>query len=81
MVAFTTVGKKGTLAERSQPADAHRTMQEEIGGSGQEEIARKELVGNGCPYCEDGTLTDGRFKGDFAVLCPECDTPAYRTFL
>lgn len=57
-------------------------MQEEIRGrTRQEEIAQGELVGNTCPYCEEGTLADGRFKGDFAILCPECDTPAYRTFL
>ena len=57
-------------------------MQEEIGDqTRQEEIALGELAGSTCPYCEEGELTDGTFKGNFAVLCPECNTPAYRTFL
>lgn len=36
------------------------------------------LIGTACSYCDDGTLTDGTFKGDFAVLCDACGTPAYR---
>lgn len=57
-------------------------MQQETGEqTRQEEIAQESLLGQDCPYCEQGTLTDGRFKGDFAILCPNCDTPAYRTFL
>ena len=57
-------------------------MQEEINKQEQqEEIAKEKLTGRECPYCDRGTLTEGKFKGDFAILCSACETPAYRTFL
>lgn len=38
-----------------------------------------QLIGTACEFCEDGNLESGRFKGDLAVLCESCGTPAFRT--
>ncbi|WP_276253339.1 HVO_A0556 family zinc finger protein [Halomontanus rarus] len=32
------------------------------------------LEGDNCSFC-DGTLVQGRYKGNDAVVCSECDTP------
>lgn len=41
---------------------------------------RKRLVeklrGQSCQYCEDGTLQTEQYKGNDAVVCAECETPA-----
>ncbi|SEP21860.1 hypothetical protein SAMN04487948_12252 [Halogranum amylolyticum] len=29
-----------------------------------------------CEYCTDGTLVEGTYKDNEAVVCDECDTPA-----
>ncbi|USZ67367.1 hypothetical protein NGM10_11565 [Halorussus salilacus] len=38
------------------------------------------LVGDDCNWCARGTLARGEFKGDDAVVCEECDTPAARVW-
>jgi len=38
------------------------------------------LVGDDCRWCADGTLERGEFKGDDAVVCDECGTPAARVW-
>jgi hypothetical protein len=29
-----------------------------------------------CEYCSDGTLVEGTYKDNEAVVCDECETPA-----
>lgn len=36
------------------------------------------LEGRNCEYCEDGELVRERYKGDRAIVCAECGTPAAR---
>ncbi|SNZ15974.1 hypothetical protein SAMN06269185_2664 [Natronoarchaeum philippinense] len=40
----------------------------------------QKLEGKECPWTEDctGTLERGRYKGDEALVCPDCDTPIVR---
>lgn len=57
-------------------------MQEELTeGKTQENLVKDELIGKDCTYCDQGTLREGVYKGNFAILCSACETPAYRTFL
>ena len=37
-------------------------------------------VGDDCPWCATGTLARGEFRGDDAVVCEECETPAVRVW-
>ena len=36
----------------------------------------EQLTGQPCAFCDDGTLTSGRYKGNKAVICEGCETPA-----
>ena len=38
------------------------------------------LVGDGCHWCAAGTLERETFKGDDAVVCENCGTPAARVW-
>ncbi|NHN60070.1 MULTISPECIES: HVO_A0556 family zinc finger protein [Halorussus] len=38
------------------------------------------LVGDGCAWCATGTLARDSFKGDDAVVCESCGTPAARVW-
>jgi hypothetical protein len=38
------------------------------------------LVGDDCSWCATGALTREEFKGDAAVVCEECGTPAARVW-
>ncbi|WP_168216254.1 HVO_A0556 family zinc finger protein [Halorussus halobius] len=38
------------------------------------------LGGEDCPWCEAGTLRRETFKGDDAVVCEDCGTPAVRVW-
>ncbi|UPV75209.1 hypothetical protein M0R89_03850 [Halorussus limi] len=38
------------------------------------------LVGDECSWCAAGTLAREEFKGDAAVVCEECGTPAARVW-
>ena len=38
------------------------------------------LVGDDCSWCGAGTLAREEFKGDAAVVCEECGTPAVRVW-
>ncbi|WP_166035434.1 HVO_A0556 family zinc finger protein [Halorussus pelagicus] len=38
------------------------------------------LVGDDCSWCATGTLVREEFKGDAAVVCVECGTPAARVW-
>ena len=40
----------------------------------------EEVSGKDCGYCNEGTLTEGEYKGTPAVLCPNCGTPTVRLF-
>lgn len=51
-----------------------------IGRSGDGEAILETFDGATCPRCADGELTRDRFKGDEAVVCPACGTPAVRLF-
>ncbi|SIR30323.1 HVO_A0556 family zinc finger protein [Natronorubrum daqingense] len=33
------------------------------------------LDGRACPYCESGTLEEGVYKDNRAVICTDCETP------
>lgn len=35
-----------------------------------------QLVGRSCHFCETGTLVAAEYKGNDAVVCPDCGTPA-----
>jgi len=36
----------------------------------------RRLEGQDCQWCTDGRLERGRYKGNVAVICEDCDTPA-----
>jgi hypothetical protein len=38
------------------------------------------LVGDDCRWCATGTLAREQFKGDDAVVCGNCGTPAVRVW-
>jgi len=38
------------------------------------------LAGDDCRWCATGTLARREFKGDAAVVCENCDTPAARVW-
>ena len=38
------------------------------------------LVGSGCQWCPSGRLRRDEFKGQTALVCEECGTPALRLF-
>lgn len=38
------------------------------------------LVGGDCRWCATGTLAREEFKGDAAVVCENCGTPAVRVW-
>ena len=38
------------------------------------------LVGDDCAWCATGELTRESFKGDDAVVCENCGTPAARVW-
>lgn len=38
------------------------------------------LVGDECSWCASGTLAREVFKGDEAVVCDDCGTPAARVW-
>lgn len=38
------------------------------------------LAGDDCRWCGDGTLARETFKGDDAVVCADCGTPAVRVW-
>ena len=38
------------------------------------------LVGDDCRWCATGTLAREAFKGDDAVVCEDCGTPAARVW-
>ena len=38
------------------------------------------LAGDECRWCATGTLSREEFKGDDAVVCENCDTPAVRVW-
>lgn len=38
------------------------------------------LVGDECSWCATGALAREEFKGDEAVVCEECGTPAARVW-
>ncbi len=60
-------------------AVAIRTMQE-TSRSGTTESMLRSLVGDDCCWCTAGTLTRETFKGDDAVVCENCETPAVRVW-
>ncbi|WP_338042913.1 HVO_A0556 family zinc finger protein [Natrinema gari] len=35
-----------------------------------------ELTGRPCSFCDDGSLMSGSYKGNRAVICEGCETPA-----
>ncbi|WP_081704340.1 MULTISPECIES: HVO_A0556 family zinc finger protein [unclassified Natrinema] len=35
-----------------------------------------ELIGRPCSFCDDGSLMSGSYKGNRAVICEGCETPA-----
>ncbi|EJN58131.1 HVO_A0556 family zinc finger protein [Halogranum rubrum] len=36
----------------------------------------EKLRSRDCRHCSDGTLVEGTYKDNDAVLCDECETPA-----
>lgn len=38
------------------------------------------LAGDDCRWCATGTLSRRQFKGDDAVVCEDCGTPAARVW-
>ena len=38
------------------------------------------LVGDDCNWCATGTLARDEFRGDDAVVCEDCETPAVRVW-
>ncbi|RKD98081.1 HVO_A0556 family zinc finger protein [Halopiger aswanensis] len=38
------------------------------------------LEGSPCNYCEEGILIREQFKGNSAVLCSQCGTPAIQSW-
>jgi hypothetical protein len=38
------------------------------------------LVGDDCSWCATGTLAREEFRGDDAVVCEDCGTPAARVW-
>ncbi|MFC4447500.1 MULTISPECIES: HVO_A0556 family zinc finger protein [Halorussus] len=38
------------------------------------------LAGDDCRWCASGTLAREQFKGDDAVVCEDCGTPAARVW-
>ena len=39
-----------------------------------------DLVGDDCNWCPTGSLTRDEFRGDAAVVCETCETPAVRVW-
>ncbi|MCU4974872.1 hypothetical protein OB955_19315 [Halobacteria archaeon AArc-m2/3/4] len=44
-----------------------------------QDVLLTTLEGNDCAFC-DGTLTQGRYKGNDAVVCSECETPTVQVW-
>lgn len=40
----------------------------------------ERLVGTSCQFCDDGTLAQGEYKGNVAVVCDACETPAVQSW-
>lgn len=42
----------------------------------------RDLEGDECPWAEDcpGALERDEYKGDDALVCPDCDTPVVRVW-
>lgn len=38
------------------------------------------LAGADCRWCDAATLAEAEYKGDRALVCPDCGTPALRLF-
>lgn len=38
----------------------------------------ESLDNDGCPFCEVGSLEQGTYEGDPAVLCDHCGVPVVR---
>ncbi|WP_162224350.1 HVO_A0556 family zinc finger protein [Halorussus amylolyticus] len=53
---------------------------QETSRSGTTESMLRSLVGDDCCWCTAGTLTRETFKGDDAVVCENCETPAVRVW-
>ena len=45
-----------------------------IGETDRELVAR--LSGTACHFCEEGSLVAGEYKGNEALVCTTCGTPA-----
>ena len=56
-----------------------RTMQGVASETATESVLAR-LVGGDCKWCDGGTLVRRQFKGDAAVVCETCDTPAARVW-
>jgi len=56
-----------------------RTMQQ-VPSQDTSESVLAALVGDECSWCEGGVLAHEEFKGDAAVVCEECGTPAARVW-
>lgn len=40
----------------------------------------ERLFGTPCQFCDDGTLAQGEYKGNDAVVCDACETPAVQSW-
>lgn len=38
------------------------------------------VLGEDCRWCGTGPLHETEYKGDTAICCPDCGTPALRLF-
>ncbi|MFC7166799.1 HVO_A0556 family zinc finger protein [Halospeciosus flavus] len=38
------------------------------------------LVGTSCHFCDDGRLARDEYKGNDAVVCDACETPAVQSW-
>jgi len=56
-----------------------RTMQQ-VSSQDTSDAVLTALVGDDCSWCGAGTLAREEFKGDAAVVCEECGTPAVRVW-
>jgi hypothetical protein len=53
---------------------------QQISSQNTSESVLAALVGDECSWCASGTLARETFKGDDAVVCENCGTPAVRVW-
>ncbi|WP_309545784.1 HVO_A0556 family zinc finger protein [Natrinema limicola] len=51
-------------------------MQRVKKGRDDSHVVLERLTDQTCAFCDDGLLTPGEYKGNQAILCKSCNTPA-----